>query len=106
MEVLADAGWLALALYLTLIVKTIILGLRFTKKAHLLTDDPDRDTRHALRCCLLLFMFFLIEGMEGSDFVIPLRQEFYFQFTIIAVILGASTSMLLASRPRRFELSN
>jgi hypothetical protein len=106
MEVLADAGWLALALYLTLLVKTIILGLRFTKKAHLLADDPDQNTRHALRCCLLLFMFFLIEGMEGSDFVIPLRQEFYFQFTIIAVILGASTSMLLASRPRRFELSN
>jgi hypothetical protein len=106
MEVLADAGWLALALYLILLVKTIALGLRFTKKSHLLAADPDQDTRHALRCCLLLFMFFLIEGMEGSDFVIPLRQEFYFQFTIIAVILGASTSMLLASRPRRFELSN
>jgi O-Antigen ligase len=106
MEVLSDAGWLALALYLILLAKTIVLGLRFAKRSHLFAIDPDEDTRHAIRCGLLLFMFFLIEGMEGSDFVIPLRQEFYFQFTVIAVILGASTSLLLASRPRRFELSN
>jgi hypothetical protein len=106
MEVLADAGWLSLAMYLTVIFKTLALGWRLEKRQALSgTPDVDSTTRHALRCAILLLVFCLLEGMEGSDFVIPLRQEFYMQNVIIALILGASTSMLIALRPQSKALS-
>jgi hypothetical protein len=101
MEVLADAGWLALALYLTIMIKTIVLGRRLERRQALMgTSGVNTTTRHALQCAILLLVFCLLEGMEGSDFVIPLRQEFYMQNVIIAVILGASTTMLIALRPQ------
>jgi len=105
-EVLADAGWLAIAFYLTMIIKTLVLGRRLEKKqAQIGTPGVDSATAHALRCAILLFIYCLLEQMEGSDFVTPLRQEFYLQNVIIAVILGASTSMLVALRPRSSALS-
>lgn len=100
MEALSDAGWLALGLYLVMIIKIVVLAVRSEKKG---SSDPSlskASTRHALRCALLLLIFCLVEGMESSDFVIPLRQEFYFQYIFVAVILGACTSILLAFRPR------
>jgi hypothetical protein len=38
--------------------------------------------------------------MEGSNFVIPLREEFYIQNIIIVIILGASASVIIAFRSR------
>jgi energy-coupling factor transporter transmembrane protein EcfT len=101
MEVLADAGWLALALYLVMLAKVVGLGWRFAKgKGSSGNLAPDILTRHALRCALLLFLFCLIEGMESSQFTLPLRQAFYIQNILIAIILGASTSLFIASRSR------
>jgi hypothetical protein len=47
-----------------------------------------------------LLIFCLGEGIEDSNFINPLRQEFYSQYIILAIILGASVSMLTASRTR------
>jgi hypothetical protein len=105
-EVLSDAGWLALALYLVMMAKTVLLGLRFVKRSPVDRSPSMNSTRHAIQCALLLLAFCLIEGMKGSDFVTPLRQEFYFQYIFFTIILGASTSMLIASRPRYASLTN
>jgi hypothetical protein len=102
MEVLADAGWLALALYLTMIAKTVALGWRSMKKLPSVNRAVDRAsidiTHHSLSCALLLLMFCLAEGMEGSIFTIPMQGAFYCQNILIAMILGASASILIASR--------
>lgn len=101
MQVLSDAGWLALALYLAMLAKIVAYGLRFAKKEDSSMNLASNSvTRHGLQCALFLLMYCLIEQMEGSDFVIPLRQAFYFQNITIAIILGASTTLLIASRPR------
>jgi len=101
MEVLADAGWLALGFYLTMMIKTITLGRRLEKSQPAFgRSREETTTSRALGCALLLLFFCLLEGMEGSDFVTPLRQEFYLQNVILAVILGASTSRLIALRPQ------
>jgi len=101
MEVLSDAGWVALALYLVMLTKVVALGWRFAKR-NIPSGAPTSTTltHHALRCSLLLFLFCLIEQMEDSEFVLPLRQAFYIQNILIAIILGASISFLAASRPR------
>ena len=101
LEVLSDAGWVALALYLVMLTKVVALGWRFAKR-NIPSGAPTSTTltHHALRCSLLLFLFCLIEQMEDSEFVLPLRQAFYIQNILIAIILGASISFLAASRPR------
>jgi len=105
-EVLADAGWLALGLYLTIMIKILVLGRRLERRQTLMgTSGVNATTLTALRRAILLLVFCLLEGMDGSDFVIPLRQEFYLQNVIIAVILGVSTSMLIALRPQPNALS-
>jgi len=101
---LADAGWLCLALYLIMLAKIIVLGLRFAKKAALKTLAIDRVAGHAIRCALLLLLFCLVTGIDTSVFVTPLSQGFYFQNIIIAVVLGASTSMLISSRSQNNRL--
>lgn len=100
LEVLADAGWLALGLYLTMLAKTFALGLRTAKKLKSFSFASDGEVRHSLRCSMLLLMFCMAEGMEGSVFTIPLFGAFYCQNIFIAIILGASASAYLASRPR------
>jgi hypothetical protein len=35
-----------------------------------------------------------------ADFDIPLRQPFYFQFIVVAIILGAATNMIIITRSR------
>jgi hypothetical protein len=104
METLADAGWLALGVYLTMLVKTIRLGLRLAKKSVIETITTDNAIWHATRCALLLLAFCLIDGMENSDFVLPLRQEFYIQNILLAMILGMSANVLIASRARNTSL--
>jgi O-antigen ligase len=100
MEVLTDAGWLALALYVFVLAKTFSLGWRFAKRpyrSHFL--DSGRVLHHPLRCALFLFSFCLAEGMESSMYTIPMFECFYVQNILIAMILGASATMLVASRP-------
>jgi len=100
MQVLADAGWLALAIYLIMMVKIVSLGWRFAKKRALVTFESDSVPRHAIQCALVLLIFYFADGMDAADFSLPLRAAFYMQNIIIAIILGASASMLTASRAR------
>ncbi len=101
MQVLSDAGWISLALYLVMLAKIFALGWRFATGKDLSVQFVRKSvTDHALRCALILFVFCLIEQMENSEFVIPLRQPFYIQNIIIAIILGISISLIKVSRPR------
>jgi hypothetical protein len=97
-QVLADAGWLALALYLILMGKIVLLGWRFAKKRPFVTIAPNGAMRIAIRCALLLLFFCFVNGTETDQYVDPLKTAFYFQNIIIAIILGASANMLIASR--------
>jgi len=100
LQVLADAGWLALALYLIMLAKTVALGWRSMKKWPSGTLASESVTRHPLRCALLLLMFCFGVGMEGSIFTTPMQGAFYSQNILIVIILGASTNMLILSRFR------
>jgi len=99
-QVLADAGWLALALYLIMNARIVALGFRFAKKQILVPLASENAAPDGIRCAMLLLWFCYINGMESSDFDTPLRQSFYFQYVIVAIILGASARMLVASRAR------
>jgi len=98
LQVLADAGWLALTLYLMVLAKTIGLGWRSMKKNSLGVVGPDNAVCHSLRIALLLLMFCLAEGMEGSIFTIPLLAAYYCQNILILIILGASANGFYKSR--------
>jgi hypothetical protein len=97
-DVLADAGWLAFAVYLFLLVKIVALGWRYARKRAILLTASEQRTRHALRCALALLVFCLVCGIDSSDFCIPLRGSFYLQNIVFAIILGISARMLIASR--------
>jgi len=100
MATLADAGWLALAFYLITIAKTAALGWRFANKDTLEGFVQGSASRHALQCALFLLLFFVVEALDASEFVVPLRQPFYIQNIVIAIILGACASMRFAARSR------
>jgi hypothetical protein len=95
LEVLADAGWLALALYLIMMTKIVFLGWRFVTRYSVGSLAANSLAQHTVRCALLLFMFFLAEGMESSVFETPLSPGFYLQNIVIAIILAASSSLRL-----------
>lgn len=105
LQFLADAGWLALAIYLILLVKVFVLGFRFTEKRLSTPSAQGSASLHALRCALMLLVLCLAEGMDVSDFAVPLRVPFYFQNIIVAIILGVSANMLSVARIRhvRFD---
>jgi O-antigen ligase len=98
MDILADAGWLALAIYLVIIIKIFRIGWRFTQKHTFMLLESDSASRHALRCALILLIFCLMLGMDTADFAVPLRGAFYMQNISIAIILGISAQMIAASR--------
>ena len=100
MQVLTDAGWLALALYLIMLVKIVRLGWRITRKDSSALLRSNSTAYHALQCALLLLIFLIVEGMESPSSVLPMQQGFYFQNILIVVILGASGSILISSRFR------
>jgi hypothetical protein len=100
MQVLVDAGWFGIALYLIMMAKTIALGRRMVMKCSPATLVTAGAAYHPLRCALLVLMFCLIEGIESSVYVLPLFGSFYSQNIIIAIILGASGGVVVASRPR------
>lgn len=106
LEVLADAGWLAFVAYLIMMTKVVAVGFGFVKKRCMGILETDSTTRHAIRCGLLLLVFCFGMGMSIADFCIPLRQTFYFQNIIIAIILGASSNMLVASRGQHTVLND
>jgi O-antigen ligase len=99
-QYLVDGGWLGLVLFLIMSAKIFALGWRVTKKRPLVIMAPEFPTIHAIRCALFLLVFCLAEGMDISVFNIPLQGAFYYQNIIVAIILGASASMLILSRTR------
>jgi O-antigen ligase len=104
-QYLVDGGWLGFVLFLIMSVKVVALGWRVMKKRSLVTLASERPTIHAIRCALLLLVFCFAEGMDTSIFNIPLQGAFYYQNIIIAIILGASTSVLIASLSRYTSLA-
>ncbi len=98
MQVLADAGWLALAVYLIMMIRIVALGLRNSRKRIALALASERESRQAIECSLLLLVFYFANGMDSAEFVVPLRSSFYLQNLIVAIILGASASLYLVSR--------
>lgn len=103
MQYLADAGWLALAIYLVMLAKVLALGFRFARNRASNFFAPDSASRHTLRCTLVLLIYLLVEGLDGSDFAVPLKSPFYFQNLIIAVILAVSAGMIAASRTKQIQ---
>lgn len=101
MDVLADAGWAALAVYLILLIKIVALGWRYARKRSIFSTSSEQLTRHVLRCALILLVYCLICGTDAADFCIPLRSPFYLQNIVIAMILGSSANLLDACRIRR-----
>lgn len=101
MQALTDVGWISLGAYLLILGKLfeIAWGLAGKKGA---ADDRNPRGHHAMRCLLLLYSSCLLSAMESSDFVTPLRQEFYLQNVLIAILLGAFTTATVASRARAY----
>jgi O-antigen ligase len=100
LDVLADAGWASLVIYLYLLFKIISLGWRYARKRAIFSAPSEDFTLYGLRCALAMLVFCLIAGMDGSDFCVPLRSSFYLQNIIIAMILAMSARILSASRAR------
>ncbi len=102
MQTLTDAGWLSLGLYL-LILGELFLTIWMLASRKSAVEYRDPRMRHAMRCLFLLFACCLLEAIEGSGFAVPLQQEFYLQNVLVAMILGASTTVTLAARARRYK---
>ena len=100
MDILADAGWPALAVYLILLFKVFAMGWRFARKNAIFTTASEALNRHALRCAIVLLFFCMAAGLDSADFSVPLRSAFYTQHVLIIIILCISSRMLVASRTR------
>ncbi len=100
MQTLSDAGWLALAVYLLMLAKIFALGWKFLRGPPVAMAVAGNGAIHAIRCALLLLIFCLAEGMDGADFCVPLREPFYLQNIVVAIVLGISARLLVASRTR------
>ncbi len=99
-DILGDAGWLALGIYLLLLAKVASLGKRFADERAPAQQAAEIASRQAIQCALVMLVFCLGYGMAASDFAIPLRTDFYWQNIIIAIILGVSQERIVASRLR------
>jgi hypothetical protein len=100
LDVLAGAGWLALAVYLIMMTKIIRLAWPFVGRHVSLDAAPGICSQHAVRCALVLLVFCFVYGMDTTEYSAPLRAGFYILYVIIAIILGASARLLVASRSR------
>ena len=100
LQYLADAGWVALGLYILLALKVFTLGLRFAGNGVRPLSTQLSEARHALRCTLLLLLYVLGEGMENSEFALPLNQQFYAHWLIVAIVLGICAWMIAEARAR------
>lgn len=112
-EVLADGGWLGLALYLLILVKVFHLGWRYVKNRRPMSQDRnglnrndmdvEANCRHAISCSLLLLVFCLIDAVDASEFALPMMQPYYFQWITMAILMGAASTVILARRRHRLE---
>jgi len=102
-QVLADAGWLALAIYLAMMTKILRLTWRFKIERPYSRIGSDSLPREALECGMFMLVFCFLEGIDTSVFSVPLTASFYWQNIIIAMILGISARMLANSRSRHFD---
>jgi hypothetical protein len=99
-QVLSDAGWLALAIYLIMLVKIVRLALRFANKHTYAMFTQYNSYRMTIECSLVMLLYFISSGVSAADYDIPLRVYYYWQFIIIAIILGISARLLAAARAR------
>jgi O-antigen ligase len=97
-DILAGAGWLALAVYLILLAKLVWLAWRFIRKQSRLNPADDSASRHGIRCSLVLLFYCFVYGMGATEFLAPLRAGFNYEYILIAIILGACARMLAVSR--------
>jgi hypothetical protein len=97
-EILADAGWLALLLYLVILIKVTLLGSRFAAEYGRRLPRSEFTPRRAVQCGMLILGFCLIDGMDSSIFAIPMFQGYYFQQIAMVIILGAASTIILARR--------
>jgi hypothetical protein len=102
-DILADAGWLALAIYLIMMVKIVLLGWHNGKNRGLATVASDVASQQAIQCALVLLVFCFVDGIDSSEFSVPLRAAFYIQNLIVAIILGLSSSMIVSSRAQHIS---
>lgn len=105
LDVLAGAGWLALAVYLIMLGSIVALGLRFASSRTAAINASETVSRHALRCALLVLVSFFAGGMESALFSVPLQESFYLQNIIIAVILGICAGFITDSRVKSMTTS-
>jgi O-antigen ligase len=103
MEVLAGAGWPALALYLLIMAMIVFRGMRSVIKPAFSSITFDSAAYHANRCTLALLVCCFAGGMSDADFAVPMRVAFYLQNIIIAIILGISGRMIAVYRSRRSD---
>jgi O-antigen ligase len=97
-QVLADAGWLALTVYLMMIARIVFIGWRAARGSSLKSLEYGCAPSHVMACALALLIFCLVCGITGADFVVPMRASYYFQNIIIAIILGAHARALIVVR--------
>lgn len=97
-QVLADAGWLALIIYLIMIARIVAVAWRSAKVPSSKTLEYGCAPNHVMACALALLVFCIVGGTTGADYVVPMRASFYFQNIIIAIILGAFARALIAAR--------
>ncbi len=99
-QVLADAGWLALIIYLIMIARIVAVGWRAAKIPSSKIQEYGCAPGHAMACALALLIFCLVGGITTADYVVPMRSSYYFQNLIIAIILGAYARALIVSRAK------
>jgi O-antigen ligase len=92
-DVLADAGWPALAIYLCMLFLIVLYGWSSANMRPLGKMSAIDPFQHVIRCSLLLLFSFFINGMDTSDFSVPLRTSFYLQFIVISMILVYSANI-------------
>ena len=102
-DVLADAGWPALAVYLFVLIKIVALGWRYARRRVIFSTASERLTNHALRCTLVLLVLCFASGLDTADFSVPLRSIFYYQNIFVAIILGITARSIAASRAQRIS---
>jgi len=99
-QVLSDAGWLAIAIYLVILVRIIRIAWRFANEHNLSKSTLFNNYRMTIECSLVLLIYYLVAGISNADYIVPLKITFYWQFILIAIILGASATMIAAYRAR------
>jgi O-antigen ligase len=100
LQVLADAGWPALILYLIMIARIVAVGWRAARVSSSKTLEYGCAPSHVMTCALALLVFCIVDGSTGADFVVPMRASYYFQNVIIAIILGAYARAIIAARAK------